>query len=151
MLKQILKAGLKSGRELLTIFRKQNNVVKVISIIAVVIVARYVANQLNWSIFSTTYVENLVGGKGSEMVLCHMTGCGHCKKMMPDWDKFSSSKKIKTRKIEVSQDEDFMVKHGVNSFPTILLLDEQGNKVGEYEGERNATGFAAYAAKVKSQ
>jgi len=141
---------LKPVKELFDLFRKQNIAVKVIVIVSILLVARVITERLTWGIFSQTYLENFgVGVSGSEMVLCHMNGCGHCKTMMPEWDKFASQGKIKTRKVEVSKDEDFMLKHGVKSFPTILLLDDNGNKVDEYEGERDASSFAEYAAKVK--
>jgi len=148
---------LKPVRELFNIFRKQNTIVKILCLITIFIISRTIVERLTWGLFSKTYVENFgtgpetafAGAVGAEMVLCHMTNCGHCKKMMPEWDKFSKQGKIKTRKIEVSQDEDFMRKHDVSSFPTILLLDKSGKKVGEYKGERDASGFAEYAAKVQ--
>lgn len=148
---------LKPVRELFNTFRKQNTIVKILCIITILIVSRTIVERLNWGLFSEKYVENFgtgpetafAGAVGAEMVLCHMTSCGHCKKMMPEWDKFSKQGKIKTRKIEVSQDEDFMRKHDVSSFPTILLLDKSGKKLGEYQGERDASSFAEYAAKVK--
>jgi len=148
---------LKPVRELFDLFRKQNTVIKVIIIIAILIIARVVTERLTWGIFSQTYLENFgsgaetafAGAVGAEMVLCHMNSCGHCKKMMPEWDKFVSQGKIKTRKIEVSQDEDFMRQHDVTSFPTILLLDKNGKKIDEYQGERDASSFAEYAAKVQ--
>ena len=148
---------LKPVRELFNIFRKQNTIVKILCIIAILIISRTIVERLTWGLFSEKYVENFgtgaesafAGAVGAEMVLCHMTNCGHCKKMMPEWDKFSKQGKIKTRKIEVSQDEDFMRKHDVSSFPTILLLDKNGKKLDEYQGERDASSFAEYAAKVK--
>ena len=148
---------LKPVRELFNIFRKQNTIVKILCIITILIISRTIVERLTWGLFSEKYVENFgtgaesafAGAVGAEMVLCHMTNCGHCKKMMPEWDKFSKQGKIKTRKIEVSQDEDFMRKHDVSSFPTILLLDKNGKKLDEYQGERDASSFAEYAAKVK--
>ena len=147
---------LKPVRELFNIFRKQNTIVKILCIITILIISRTIVERLTWGLFSEKYVENFgsgaesafAGAVGAEMVLCHMTNCGHCKKMMPEWDKFSKQGKIKTRKIEVSQDEDFMRKHDVSSFPTILLLDKNGKKLDEYQGERDASSFAEYAAKV---
>jgi len=150
---------LKPVRELFDIFRKQNIFVKILIVIAVLIIARTIVDRLTWGLFSETYVENFgsgaetafAGAVGAEMVLCHMTGCGHCKTMMPEWDKFAQQGKIKTRKIEVSEDENFMRQHDVSSFPTILLLDKNGKKLDEYQGKRDASSFAEYAAKIKKK
>jgi len=150
---------LKPVRELFDIFRKQNTFVKLLIVAAILIIARTIVERLTWGIFSETYIENFgsgadtafAGAVGAEMVLCHMTTCGHCKKMMPEWDKFAKQGKIKTRKIEVSEDEDFMRQHDVSSFPTILLLDKSGKKLDEYRGERDASSFAEYAAKVQKK
>ena len=150
---------LKPVRELFDIFRKQNTFVKILIVMAVIIIGRTIAERLTWGLFSDTYVENFgsggetafAGAVGAEMVLCHMTTCGHCKDMMPEWDKFAKQAKIKTRKVEVSEDADFMRQHDVSSFPTILLLDNKGKKLDEYQGKRDASSFAEYAAKVQKK
>ena len=146
----MLKTLLKPVKELLALFKKQNNVVKGLLIVSVIIIGQYVMSQLRWNLFSRTYTEEFSGKKGSELVFCHMIGCGHCKTMMPEWDKFAQENKIKTRKIEVNENPDFMTKHGVTSFPTVLLLDSNENKVDEYKGKRDASSLAEYAAKVKA-
>ena len=83
----------------------------------------------------------------SELMLLHMTGCGHCVKLMPEWDKFvgENSTPLKTTKVEQGDDPTTTKKHGVKSFPTILLLDGQGNKIDTYKGPRTAAGLHAYA------
>lgn len=139
----MLSTLLKPVRELMSIFRKQHTSVQIGLVVILVVVGHFVAAQIRWSMFSQTYIENFAGA--SEMVLCHMTGCGHCKKMMPEWDVFAKKNVVKTRKVEVNDNPDFMGKHGVKSFPTILLLDDKGKKVDEYQGERNAAAFEAYA------
>ena len=88
----MLNTLLKPVKELLSLFRKQNNVVKILLIIGAVIIAQYIISQLRWGLFSQTYTEEFAGKGGSEMVFCHMTGCGHCKTMMPEWDQIFSRK-----------------------------------------------------------
>ena len=83
---------------------------------------------------------------GSELVFYHMTGCGHCEKFMPVWDEFAAqnSSSIQTRKVERSEAPDEISRHGISGFPTVLLLDEAGNKVETYEGERTLEALNAY-------
>ena len=38
------------------------------------------------------------GVKGDMMVYFHMNGCPHCTKFNPEWEKFASSTKMKTKK-----------------------------------------------------
>jgi len=92
--------------------------------------------------------EGFAGGSsGNELVLFHMTGCGHCKAMMPEWDKFASSNQtgVKCTKVERKENPTLLKKHGITGFPTILMLDSKGNKVANFNGPRNAPGLEAFA------
>jgi len=75
-----------------------------------------------------------------ELVLVHMTGCGHCKTLMPDWESASKENKtgINMRSVEMSEKDgpDLCKKHNITGFPTMLLL-ENGKKIKDYDGERN--------------
>mgnify|MGYP001034816159 FL=1 len=100
--------------------------------------------------FGKSMIHKLSGREGfkpaSELLLLHMTGCGHCKKMMPEWDNFSSNNKtgIKSRKVERSEDPALVKKHNVKGFPSILLLDSAGKKIKDYTGPRTAAGFKKF-------
>lgn len=93
---------------------------------------------MNGNIFSEGFT-----GQGKEMVLFHMNGCGHCKKMMPEWEKFETmySGKIGVGRVEKDQAPEFVKKLGVKGFPTIMLLDEKDQKIEDYSGERKADAF----------
>ncbi len=82
--------------------------------------------------------EGFTGQK--ELVLVHMNGCGHCKKMMPDWEKCKQANdtEIKMRAVEMSEGDgpELCKKHNIKGFPTIVLLDESGEKISDYDGER---------------
>ena len=90
------------------------------------------------------------GEQPKEILLLHMNGCGHCKKMMPEWDEFvrnNNNTGLTTRAVEVDEDPSLSKKYQVSGFPTILLLGENGNKIETYEGERTAAGLTEYAKK----
>ena len=111
-------------KKMLRDIRKQPFIVQALVIIGIAIAMRYLISS----------IEGYTGA--SEFVLYHMTGCPHCVNMMPEWSKFVSNNKtgVKTRKVEASDAPAEVKKHGVSGFPTILLLDGQGNKVKAYDG-----------------
>lgn len=82
--------------------------------------------------------EGLSGSK--ELILVYMNGCGHCEKMMPEWEKAHKKNQtgIKMRKVEMNQKggKELCERHNINGFPTIILL-ENGKKLKDYDGERN--------------
>lgn len=82
--------------------------------------------------------EGFEGGK--QLVFFHMNQCGHCKKMMPEWDKFQQnySGNVKLRKVEASSGDELLEKNKISGYPTVLLLDGNGNKLDEYNGDRTA-------------
>ena len=109
----------------------------------------FIAFLLSLVIFSSLYnfsckclFEGMTNGK--ELVLIHMNGCGHCDKLMPEWDLATkeNTSDIKMRKVERNEQDgpNLCKKHNVQGFPTILLL-ENGNKIDEYNGERNKKGL----------
>jgi len=87
------------------------------------------------------------GFKGRKsLLLVHMEGCGHCEKLMPEWDKFTkmNNTSITTKAVEKDDDRALVKRYGVEGFPTILLLDSNGKKLDTYSGDRNAQGLLAY-------
>lgn len=88
--------------------------------------------------------ENMEGQYEKTFTLCYMNGCGHCKQMMPEWEKLEKKYKnhdsILVNKIEASENPDFMEKHNVDGFPTMLMFDDDNN-VKRYDGERTFKDF----------
>ena len=87
------------------------------------------------------------GFKGRKsLLLLHMEGCGHCEKLMPEWDKFTkmNNTSITTKAVEKDDDRALVKRYGVEGFPTILLLDSNGKKLDTYNGPRNAQGLLDY-------
>ena len=99
-------------------------------------------------VFGSTFFgakKNTEGLSNSkEFVLVHMNGCGHCKTLMPEWDAANKENKtgITMRSVEMNEDDgpELCKKHDITGFPTMLVL-ENGNKVKDYNGERNKKGL----------
>ncbi len=82
-----------------------------------------------------------------EFVLIHMKDCGHCKTLMPEWQEASKNNKsgISMRAVEMNEDDgpELCKKHNISGFPTMIVL-ENGEKVGDYNGERNKNGLLSF-------
>ena len=88
------------------------------------------------------------------LTLFHAPWCGHCKRVMPEWDKLnnmnsvnSSGKKVKIIKVNCDENKDLANKHGVNGFPTIKYFPNgmsNHNNSKQYSGERNANEFSKF-------
>lgn len=83
-----------------------------------------------------------------EVVLFHMNGCGHCKAMMPDWEKFKKNhpKGIKVLDYEYHKHgDDIMNEYGIQGFPTILRLGTD-DSVTTYSGNRSYKSIYDFAS-----
>jgi thiol-disulfide isomerase/thioredoxin len=99
--------------------------------------------------FCTCSREGFEGA--NELILFHMNDCGHCKTLMPEWEKFvdENSTNIATRSVELNDDPSLVKKYKIDGFPTIILIGKGGKKLDTYEGPRTAAGLLAYVKKVK--
>jgi len=81
-------------------------------------------------------------GNPSSCTYYYMTNCGHCKRFTPEWDKFVASYNgpVKMRKVEMNEAGSDLEKYNIKGFPTVLLIDEQG-ETKEYNGPRTSDGL----------
>ena len=85
-------------------------------------------------------VENFENA--NKVVYFYMNGCPHCVSFSETWYNFVASNKIRTEKIESADAEAMMSKYNISGFPTILLLDENDNKLKELQ-DRTIEGLNA--------
>jgi len=78
------------------------------------------------------------------MILYHAKWCGHCKTLMPTWEKFKKQAKINAVEYEADENPKEMKEAGVNGFPTIKCRNKQG-VVLDFKGERTVAGLNAFA------
>ena len=81
-------------------------------------------------------------GNPSSCTYYYMTNCGHCKRFTPEWDSFAQSYNgpIKLKKLEMNDAGSDLEKYNIKGFPTVLLVDEQG-ETKEYDGPRTSDGL----------
>ena len=88
-------------------------------------------------------VENFENDGKKKVVYFYMNGCPHCDSFSPIWDEFKKTSPLATHKIESADAGTMMSKYKISGFPTILLLDENNNKLKELEGPRTLAGLNA--------
>merc|ERR1711890_99168 len=73
--------------------------------------------------------------------------CGHCKQLVPVWDKlgekYKDHKSIVIAKIDSTANELEEIK--VQGFPTIKLIKKGSNEIVDYNGERTLEGFVKFS------
>lgn len=78
----------------------------------------------------------------------HMDGCPHCVTFKPIWEtvmKDADLNKLAFVDYEQSKNPDRVKKFGFNSFPTIVVILNDGDKiVAHYKGDRTVEDFKAF-------
>jgi len=71
-------------------------------------------------------IETFVNDSKPSIILFYAPWCGHCKKIMPIWDKLTKQNNSNVNVIKVNCDEnkDLATKHKIKGFPTIKFLPQ---------------------------
>ena len=128
-------------------FTKLNPMVQIALGLIIVVGVRYLIQLLQYQYYSSS-LENFSNPK--KLVYFHMNGCGHCTKMMPEWHAFEKENNtgVATKKLERGQAGSLIEKHKIQGFPTIMLLDNNDNKIKDYSGPRTKSGLLEFCKKV---
>ena len=80
-----------------------------------------------------------------------MDGCPHCETMKPEWDKLKTlnSSSIKLEDYERKQKADLVEKFSIRGFPSIILVDDNNDKIDEYKGARKSADLNKYINGIK--
>lgn len=125
-------------------FNKMHIGVQVVTLVAIALGIYNLISKKNFisvNLLDALKVREGLVNKASSLTYYSMDGCPYCEKFDKIWGNVQSKVKsdtcIKTcRKIDSKESE--AGENGVSSFPTIMLCDENNQKVLEYSGERNA-------------
>ena len=89
---------------------------------------------------TTRFMENFENSDDSnntKLTLFHWNQCGHCKNMMPDWNKLAQAYPNNTAKYEKDEISETQISEfNINGYPTICLVKD-GKKSKDYEGGRS--------------
>ena len=86
------------------------------------------------------------GGKDTKVILYYAPWCGHCKNLMPQWDKFQEEgvKNVEIKKINSDTEKEVIKAAGVSGFPTIIKYTNGEKEI--YTGDRTADALKRWAA-----
>ena len=98
---------------------------------------------IHFMFFRQTQMENF--GNPTSCTYYYMTNCGHCKTFTPQWDAFVKAYNgpVKLKKVEMNDAGNDLKKYNINGFPTVLIIDENG-ETQTYDGPRTESGLMAY-------
>jgi protein disulfide-isomerase-like protein len=79
------------------------------------------------------------GGGKRTIILYYVPWCGHCKNMMPEWQKLeqqhTDDPNVSVKKINCDEEPEKAQRDGVERFPTIILYKGQEKEI--YQGKRD--------------
>ena len=128
---------------LLTTLKKRLSFKKPIESILYIAALIVVFYYFNKYVLTNMNVENFENDGKKKVVYFYMNGCPHCDSFSPIWDEFKQTSKLPTHKIESADAGEMMSKYKISGFTTIILLDENNNKLKELEGPRTIAGLNA--------
>jgi len=103
---------------------------------------------------SDDHFENFANpGEKGDFVLFYAHWCGHCKNLMPHFDKLMEKYdgNVRIVKIDSDQNPELMNAHKVKGFPTIRYFPDGVDKINnfkEYPGDRTYSGLMNYLSNV---
>jgi len=123
--------------KLLKMWNKSSKSIKVVSLIILSLILHFLFVR------QSSPMENF--GNPATLTYYYMENCGHCKRFAPEWDTFvqNYTGHVKLRKVEMNEAGDDLEKYNISGFPTILAVDENGDKK-DYDGPRTSEGLTKF-------
>ena len=120
---------------ILNTFKKRLSFKKPLDSILFIVGLLIIFFYFNKYVLTNINVENFENDGKKKVVYFYMNGCPHCDSFSPAWDEFIQTSPLPTHKIEKESADakGMMVKYKISGFPTILLLDENNNKIKDIE------------------
>jgi thioredoxin-related protein len=133
------------------LFKSKNPYYKLLIVLIICLLVIFFINALKiHNIMNINFgVENFENDGTKKLVYYYWEDCGHCKKFMDKWDEFcvqnaENSNPVQTLKIEKSDAGADLDKYNVQGYPTIILIDGQGNKIKEFTEHRSVENLLAF-------
>tara|TARA_B100001063_G_C16725556_1_gene536170 strand:+ start:454 stop:903 length:450 start_codon:yes stop_codon:yes gene_type:complete len=141
----------KQLKKLIKKLEKQPDYVRLGLMLVVAYGIYYLFKQLRWGVGNNFYLEGFGNKdfKDKTFVFFKMNGCGHCKAMQSEWDKFvkhndPASSGVKTAIVVAQEDKETTEKYKITGFPTLLLIEKNEIVKSFDEPDRTADKFKSF-------
>ncbi len=152
------KMGKKNGKALK--YFKENWVSLLLLIIIIVLLILgivYSQKSCNKNNNNFEFFDTIDTNSGEPcLTLFYAPWCGHCKRVMPEWDKIQKMKVknkngeiVKIHKVNSDENQEVSKKHNIQGFPTIKYFPKgMSGKGVHYQGAREANDFINFIRQV---
>jgi protein disulfide-isomerase-like protein len=133
---------------------KPSNMPRLLFLLAVLLVLYIVYERYLKEGFESdaSTLDDKLDNSITQMVLFHADWCGHCKKLMPEWDKAAKEMNKGGKMVMIKVDaggkdaetQVLVKKYGVDGFPTIIIFKD--GQWTPYTGERTKEGLLSALA-----
>lgn len=136
-------------------FTKGDNMNKVLLLISILLVLYLVYNRYLKEGFETQAenLEDTLAGEEKCLVLFYAEWCGHCEKLMPEWNEAANEindmeSGVKLMKVECGKPQEneshkmLMSKYSIQGYPTIKYF--VNGEAKDYDGERSKDGIKSF-------
>jgi len=137
-------------------FKKMNNITKICFFAGILIIlATLIKHNRDYEKFSNPQTESFFSqSREKSLILFYAPWCGHCKSIMPIWDRFSDENQGKTNvhlsKVDCEDNPNMAKKYNIEGFPTILYL-ENGDIREVYTGSRTLAAIVEFLKKIEGR
>eukprot|EP01004_Peranema_trichophorum_P004150 NODE_3091_length_1426_cov_103.910207_g2685_i0.p1 GENE.NODE_3091_length_1426_cov_103.910207_g2685_i0~~NODE_3091_length_1426_cov_103.910207_g2685_i0.p1 ORF type:complete len:430 (-),score=98.38 NODE_3091_length_1426_cov_103.910207_g2685_i0:135-1373(-) len=79
--------------------------------------------------------------------------CGHCKNLVPEWEKSAKALSgiVNVAAVDATVDQSLASQYGVQGYPTILIFGSDKSKPEKYQGDRSANAITDAALKAAKE
>jgi thioredoxin-related protein len=113
----------------------------------------YTSQKEGFSIKKHNLVKNIADEKLEErnFIFCSLNGCPHCENAKDEWEKVVKKNKtdVKLCLVERNDNPEFMEKLDIEGYPTFVVVDENGDKINEYNGPRNSKAMLLFINNIQ--
>jgi protein disulfide-isomerase A6 len=107
----------------------------------------YSANSKVVKLTSSNFKDLVVNSKDVWFVEFYAPWCGHCKNLVPEWEKLASALDgiIKVGAVDMTTDQDAGAAFGIRGFPTLKFFGANKNSPVDYQGARSVNEMLNFA------
>jgi len=109
--------------------------------------AMYSSNSKVVKLTASNFQDLVVNSKDVWFIEFYAPWCGHCKNLVPEWEKLASALDgiIKVGAVDMTTDQAAGAAYGIQGFPTLKFFGANKNSPIDYQGARSANEMLTYA------